>query len=289
MGKISEALEKSNKGQTLENYDEPVSKSTIEQNEAVHSNDTLESNKPLDQKSTTQTDSEVPDSIDQSLVSILKQDSVEAEQFRLLKNNIMFPEKGEPPKSIMVTSPSPNEGKSFVASNLAASIAQSIDEYVLLMDCDLRRPTIHSIFGVSAETGLSQYLSNEKPLSVLLQKSFMNKLTILPAGPVPKNPSELLSSGQMRKLIHEVSLRYTDRYIIIDTPPPYITSEASAIARQVDGIIIVVRHGKTRKKDVQDIIDIYGKTKILGVVQNFAEKRPGYGYGYYKYGYGYSK
>ena len=93
----------------------------------------------------------------------------------------------------------------------------------------------------------------------------------------------------MRRLIHEVRLRYSDRYIIIDTPPPYITSEANALVRQVDGVIMVVRHGKTRKKDVQDIINIYGKDKILGVVQNFAEKRTGYGYGYYKYGYGYGK
>lgn len=231
----------------------------------------------------------ISDDVDKSLVSVLNPDSKEAEQFRLLKNNILFPETGLPPKSIMVTSSSPNEGKSFVASNLAASIAQSIDEYVVLMDCDLRKPTIHKIFGLSGKDGLSQYLLNQKPLSTMLLKTFINKLTILPAGPIPRNPSELLSSGHMRNLIHEMTLRYNDRYIIIDTPPPYITSEASVISRHVDGIIIVIRHGKTRKKDVADIIDIYGKEKIIGVVQNFAEKRPGYGYGYYKYGYGYGK
>ncbi len=229
----------------------------------------------------------ISDDIDKSLVSVLNPDSKEAEQFRLLKNNILFPETGLPPKSIMVTSSSPNEGKSFVASNLAASIAQSIDEYVVLMDCDLRKPTIHKVFGLPGKDGLSQYLLNQKPLSTMLLKTFINKLTILPAGPIPRNPSELLSSGHMRNLIHEMTLRYNDRYIIIDTPPPYITSEASVISRHVDGIIIVIRHGKTRKKDVADIIEIYGKEKIIGVVQNFAEKRPGYGYGYYKYGYGY--
>lgn len=230
------------------------------------------------------------DHVDPSLVTIKNPNSIEAEQFRLLKNNILFPEKGTPPRSIMITSASPGEGKSFVASNLAISIAQNIDEHVLLMDCDLRSPKIHSIFKLSPKLpGLSEYLSKAKPLHSLLVKSFINKLTILPAGTIPKNPSELLSSEQMRRLIQEVKLRYSDRYIIIDTPPPYITSETSALVRQVDGVIMVVRHGKTRKKDVQDIIDIYGKDKIIGVVQNFAEKRPGYGYGYYKYGYGYGK
>jgi len=190
----------------------------------------------------------------------------------------------------MITSASPGEGKSFVASNLAISIAQNIDEHVLLMDCDLRAPKIHSIFKLPPGLpGLTEYLSKAKPLSSLLVKTFISKLTILPAGAIPKNPSELLSSEQMRRLIHEVRLRYSDRYIIIDTPPPYITSEANALVRQVDGVIMVIRHGKTRKKDVQDIINIYGKDKILGVVQNFAEKRAGYGYGYYKYGYGYGK
>ncbi|MBU1340625.1 MAG: exopolysaccharide biosynthesis protein, partial [Proteobacteria bacterium] len=152
--------------------------------------------------------------------------------------------------------------------------------------CDLRSPTIHTIFGLQNPQGLSDHLSTAKPLSSLLVKTFINKLTILPGGTIPKNPSELLSSEQMRRLIQDVKLRYSDRYIIIDTPPPYITSETNALARHVDGIILVIRHGKTRKKDIQNIIDIYGRKKIIGVVQNFAEKKPGYGYGYYKYGYG---
>ncbi|SDT96572.1 polysaccharide biosynthesis tyrosine autokinase [Desulfobacula phenolica] len=228
----------------------------------------------------------MPGNIDPSLVTVHSPHSIESEQFRLLKNNILFPEIGTPPKSIMITSPSPDEGKSFVAANLAISIAGSIDEHVLLMDCDLRLPTIHKLFGLPDTKGLSDHLSTAISLNDLLLKTFIPKLTILPGGTIPRNPSELLSSGQMRSLIHEVKLRYRDRYIIIDTPPPYITSEGNALARQVDGIIVIIRHGKTRIKDVQDIINIYGKEKIIGVVHNFAEKRPGYGYGYYKYGYG---
>ncbi len=224
--------------------------------------------------------------IDPVLVSGLEPQSIEAEQFRLLKNNILFPEKGNPPKSIMVTSFSPSEGKSFVAANLAISIAQNIDEHVLLMDCDLRSPSIQPMFGLEDNPGLSEYLSDGKPLSSLLVKTFLDKLTILPAGKIPANPSELLSSDRMKKLILEIKSRYSDRYIIFDTPPPLLTSETNAISRQVDGIIIVIKQGKTRKKEVLDLIDVYGKEKILGVVCNFARKRPGYGYGYGKYGYG---
>ncbi|MDA3789931.1 MAG: polysaccharide biosynthesis tyrosine autokinase [Desulfobacula sp.] len=229
----------------------------------------------------------IPLNLNPDLVSAHKPHSVEAEQFRNLKNNILFPEKGTPPRTIMVTSASPGDGKSFVSANLAVSIAQSIDEYVLLMDCDLRSPSIDSMFGFSDVDGLSQYLSNAKPLGSLLLNTFLDKLKILPAGQIPANPSELVSSELMRRLLHEVKLRYSDRYIILDTPPPYVTSETSALARQVDGIVLVVRQRRTHKQDIHDIIDVYGREKILGIVYNDAKKPFGYGSG--KYGYGYGK
>lgn len=289
MGKIFEALEKSKhiSSDSVEDQNIPFSSDEQGQKDSIEESAVRVDHKPG--FSMEEADLDSPQNLNASLVTLTKPNSIEAEQFRLLKNNILFPEKGTPPRSIMVTSASPGEGKSFVASNLAVSIAQNIDEHVLLMDCDLRSPKIHSIFNLPQGPGLSEYLSQAKPLSSLLVKTFVGKLTILPAGAIPKNPSELLSSEQMRRLIHEVRLRYSDRYIIIDTPPPYITSEANAIVRQVDGVIMVIRHGKTRKKDVEDIINIYGREKIIGVVQNFAEKRAGYGYGYYKYGYGYGK
>ncbi|WP_291463586.1 polysaccharide biosynthesis tyrosine autokinase [Desulfobacula sp.] len=288
MGKIFKALEKSQQSvekvqRVVDNFDaEIISKSHGQKRyDPAHG--------PVDDMATHDNEIEnITINIDPMLVTGLKPHSIEAEQFRQLKNNILFPEKGNPPRCIMITATSPGEGKSFVAANLAISIAQNIDEHVLLVDCDLRSPSIDSMFGFNNIQGLSEYLSKAKPLSSLLVKTFLNKLTLLPAGTIPTNPSELLSSEQMRRLIHEVKLRYTDRYIIIDTPPPYLTSETSAISRQVDGIIIVIQQGKTRKKDVLDLIDIYGKEKIIGVVYNFAKKRVGYGYGKYGYGkYGY--
>ncbi|MEN8210822.1 MAG: CpsD/CapB family tyrosine-protein kinase [Thermodesulfobacteriota bacterium] len=293
MGKIYKALEK-NRSESLglhsDNEDNPAAETLQE----AHGIKTDRVNTDRVETDGVETSAEpdydaVPENIDPTLVALAAPRSLEAEQFRLLRNNILFPESGRPPRSIMVTSPSPEEGKSFVAANLAVSIAQSIDEYVLLMDCDLRKSTLHELFKLHVDYGLSDYLSSGRTLSSVLKKTYIDKLTILPGGKIPHNPSELLSSEQMRRLLNEVKQRYSDRYIIIDTPPPYITSEGNALVRNVDGIILVVRNGKTRKKDVEDVIQIYGKEKILGVVYNFAEKSPGYGYGYQKYGYGYGK
>lgn len=278
MGKIFSALKKAEKKVTPEQEAVPGDETAVACDDA--DSQVAEKSEEIDQSYASRTNP--------ALVTAAKPHSPASEQFRLLKNNILFPEKGNPPKTIMVTSASPHEGKSFVAANLAVSIAQSIDEYVLLMDCDLRAPTIHTFFGYgSKDQGLSDYLENTAPLSTVLKKAPINKLTILTAGQIPSNPSELLSSDQMRRLLHEVKLRYNDRYIIIDTPPPYITSETNAIARFVDGIILVIRQGKTRIKEVSDILDIYGSEKILGVVTNFSRKTIGYGYGYRKTGYGY--
>jgi len=272
LGKIFKALEKSQANSKKEEKGEKVNETGQEE--------TLKDYKTKEESYT----------IDSAIVSALKPHSVEAEQFRLLKNSILFPEKTVPPRCIMVTSSIPEEGKSFVAANLAVSIAQNIDEHVLLMDCDLRAPSIHTLFSLDNSKGLSDYLNGSEPLTSFFTTTFLDKLKVLTAGKTPLNPSELLASDQMRQLVQEVKLRYSDRYIIIDTPPPYITSETSVLSRFVDGIIIVVRQGKTKKQDVLDIINIYGREKILGVVYNYAKKRAGYGYGKYGYGkYGYGK
>eukprot|EP00767_Chilomastix_cuspidata_P008583 gnl/Chilomastix_cuspidata/9953.p1 GENE.gnl/Chilomastix_cuspidata/9953~~gnl/Chilomastix_cuspidata/9953.p1 ORF type:complete len:207 (-),score=6.48 gnl/Chilomastix_cuspidata/9953:8-577(-) len=180
----------------------------------------------------------------------------------------------------MITSTDKGEGKSFVASNLAVTIAASLDDYVLLIDSDLRNPSIHSFFGFENKKGLSDYLLGKTELKNLLVKTFLDKLTILPGGETPMNPSELVSSEYMKKMIKEVESRYDDRYVIIDSPPPYMTSEANALATYVDGVIIVVKQGYTRKNRLKDLVDIYGKEKIIGVVKNFSTGLFGAGYGY---------
>ncbi len=306
MGKIFKALEKSQVDKTETDQEISVSENGSDANKEIDSaaDGKIVYNVSDETQSISEPDSiqdgimegdspvgsqpeKVPETINSSIITELKPHSLESEQFRILKTTILFPDKGEPPRSIMITSSAPSEGKSFVASNLAVSLAKSIDEYVLLIDCDLRRPTIHSIFGFPPNIeGLSEHLSRDVPISSLLRKTAIDKLTILPCGTPPANPAELVSSTQMSQLINEVKSRYEDRYIIIDSPPPNLTSETNALARQVDGIIIVVRNGKTKIKDVQDLIDTYGRDKILGVVKNFAPIQKAKGY--YKNGYVYN-
>lgn len=220
--------------------------------------------------------------IDKNIVTLLKPYGIEAEQFKKLRTSILFPTAGKSPRSILVTSAISGEGKSFVAANLAVSIAQNIDKHVLLMDCDLRMPTIHTCFGFENRPGLCEYLSGEKALDTLFLKSAVDKLTILPGGGPVSNPAELLSSGQMSKLLKDVTARYSNRYIVIDSPPPRLTAETAALARQVDGILLIIQHGTTRREHVVDLIDMLGKDKIIGVVLNrFNPQLPKYSQGSY--------
>lgn len=210
--------------------------------------------------------------------------SFESEQFKILRTMLLFPQSGKQAKTIMVTSSLPGEGKSFVSSNLAVSLAQNINEHVLLIDGDIRKPSLHKIFGFRDVPGLSEYLSNGPAIPNLLLKTMVEKLSLLPGGSPPPNPSELLSSESMSELILEAKNRYHDRYIIIDTPPPTMTAETSALARQVDGIILVIKTDATPKKMVEDLVGLLGKEKILGVVMNHNNLQPSRYYGYGTYG-----
>jgi exopolysaccharide/PEP-CTERM locus tyrosine autokinase len=210
--------------------------------------------------------------------------SCEAEQFKILRNTLLFPVSGVAPQSILVTSALQDEGKSFVAANLAVSLAMNINKHVLLIDADLRKPDLRRVFGFCDGPGLSDYLGARRSLDSLLVKTTVEKLTLLPGGPVPPNPSELASSEQMSAMLEEVKHRYQDRLIIIDSPPPGLAAETSFLARQVDGILLVVKYGKTPKEDVEDLMEIVGSDKILGVVINYLDMPMSRRYGYGKYG-----
>jgi exopolysaccharide/PEP-CTERM locus tyrosine autokinase len=221
--------------------------------------------------------------IDKNMVTLLKPHSFEAEQFKILRTNLLFPSSGRSPRTIMVTSAVPDEGKSLIAANLAVSIAQSIQEYVLLIDCDIRRPCIHTQFGFGDVPGLSDHLSKGIPVSSLILKTIVNKLSILPGGTLLHNPSELVSSQQMSKLLQEVKYRYSDRFIVMDSPPPKLTAEASALSRQVDGVLLVIEYGRTSREMVLDLVNTIGKEKIIGVVFNKLDMRFAHYYGLGKY------
>ena len=202
----------------------------------------------------------------------------------MLRNTILFPVAGPAPRSILVTSALPGDGKSFVSANLAVSIAMNINKHVLLIDCDLRKPDLHGMFGCGAGPGLSDYLAEHRSLDALLQKTGVEKLTLLPGGPITANPSELASSERMSAMLAEVKDRYQDRLIVIDSPPPGLAAETSFLARQVDGILLVVKYGKTPKEDIEDLMETVGSDKILGVVINYLDMPMSRRYGYGKYG-----
>ena len=203
------------------------------------------------------------------LVAINRPGSNFAESFRFLRARILRPANGTPPKTIMVTSPLRGDGKTLVACNLAATISVSVEEFVLLIDTDLRDPRVHRVFGMEySKEGLSTHLAQGTPLPDLLKKTSLDKLTILPAGNSTKIPVELLSSEKMRQLIRETRDRYPDRYVIIDAPPLELAPESSVIANEVDGVIMVVRYGKTPRKAVKSAMEKISREKMLGVVFN---------------------
>jgi len=172
------------------------------------------------------------------------------------------------PRTILVTSALAGEGKSTVSANFAVAISQMIGEYVLLVDSDLRRPDLHNFFGMPPRPGLAEYLSEDINLADLLIKTDFEKLTLLQAGRVPANSTELLHSEKMNNLIKELKSRYSDRYIIIDSPPIMSTSEPDVLAEQVDGVVVVVRAGMTPREIVEDVVSQINPDKLLGVIMN---------------------
>lgn len=191
-----------------------------------------------------------------------------AESIRALRTRILFPPSGKIPRTLLVTSASPGEGKSFICANLGISLAQGVDNHCLLVDCDLRKPAQHNLFGLNNAMGLSDYLQHKRQLPDLLLPSGVEKLSILPAGPRSINPAELLSSATMSSLVDELSHRYEDRIVLLDSPPLHAASETAVLAQHVDGVVLVVRYGASRREYVKALADAIGREKILGVVFN---------------------
>ncbi len=224
--------------------------------------------------------------LDQGLVTLLSPQDHEAECFRMLKTSILFAPAGPPPRAILITSSNPGDGKSFVAANLAISIAQGPDTPVLLIDCDMRKPTLHRLFGFADSPGLSEYLHDGADLQPLIRKTDAARLHILPAGSIPRNPSELLASERMSSLVNDLTNRH-GLFVVIDSPPATMTADPVILAKFVSGIILVSRYGKTRVADVQMVVEKLGRKKITGHVINRYQHSIREYYGYRKYaGYG---
>jgi exopolysaccharide/PEP-CTERM locus tyrosine autokinase len=209
--------------------------------------------------------------LDSKMVSFFEPSSMAAEQFRKLRSYIIKPGMGNTTKTILITSAMAGEGKSLIAINFAISIASELHSHALLVDCDLRNPTLSRWFGFDEANGLSNYLTGQAELPDILVKTPVDKLSIIPGGALRENPAELIGSNKMKSLVADLKTRYADRYIILDSSPLLATTEPSVINEMVDGIIIVIKAGVTPRESVQQAIKLLDKKKIIGVVLNDLE------------------
>jgi len=191
-----------------------------------------------------------------------------AEAYRHLRTSLLLSSAGQPPKTILVTSSQPSEGKTTTAVNTAVMLAQTGAE-VLIIDCDLRRPRLHSHFNVPNAEGVTTFLSGNSELDGLLQPyDKLPNLKLLTSGPVPPNPAELLGSDEMRKLLSQASERFT--HVVVDSPPAISFTDASILSTMVDGVVLVVHGGRSSRAVVrrakQQLLDV--GANIFGVVLN---------------------
>ncbi len=184
---------------------------------------------------------------------------------------------------VMVASAVAGEGKTLTASNLAMTLSESYQRRVLLIDADLRRPTVHDVFKIPGSPGLSEGLvaSDESPLVV---HDVTPMLTVLTAGRPTNDPTAALTSGRMRRLIDEARTRFV--WVVIDTPPVGILTDANLLSAMVDGAVLVVKAGQTPYQLVQQAVHAIGQDRVVGVVLNRAKvSGRGYGYRYYEQSY----
>ena len=223
-------------------------------------------------------------------ISVLTQPKSQfAESFRALRTALLLSTTGRPPKFLLFTSATPSEGKTTTASNLACILAQG-DSRVLLIDADLRRPNIHHRFGLNGKIGLTTLLTGTTTLADTVQKiPEAPNLDILPSGPVPPFPTEMLGSDAMQDLLRRCGEIYT--YVVIDSPPILSVTDGVILARSADAVVLVVRHGKSSKHVVRRARDLLIRSgaPITGIVLNAVDMSSPEYYGYYGYsGYSYS-
>ena len=205
--------------------------------------------------------------------------SIAAESYRTLRTNIQYSSFDKEYRVIVVTSSEPGEGKSTTSGNLALSLAQD-NKKVILIDCDLRKPSIHKKFKISNLSGLSDVMVGKEELSKVVHRYGQN-LVILTSGKIPPNPSEMLSSKMMNKLIE--SLKETFDYIILDTPPVQAVTDSQILSTKADGTILVVRADRTKKESVQNAVNLLKKVNanIIGTVLNGVDLNRNKYYYYY--------
>ena len=205
--------------------------------------------------------------------------SIDAEAYRSLRSNIEYSSFDDEYRVIVVTSSVPGEGKSTTSGNLAIALAQSGNS-VLLVDCDMRKPSIHKKFKISNAAGTAELLLRKRLFEEVANK-YNENLTIITAGKIPPNPSEMLASRAMTAFIEEMKKEF--KYIILDTPPLQAVTDAQVLSTKADGVLLVVKAGSTKKEMVLNSVDLIKKVqgKVIGTVLNGVENKKN---NYYYYG-----
>lgn len=187
---------------------------------------------------------------------------------RTLRTRILYPPEGPPLRSLLITSASPGEGTSFICASLGISLARGMGGECIIVDGNLYRPVQHKMFGISNVQGLTGYIVNRQAEDEVIVPSGIDNLWLLPAGPLPDDPSELPGKESVIGAMEQLLYRHQDRILLFDTPPFHSTDSTAVLAQQVDGVVVVVRPGSTRRELVKYLVETVGKNKIAGVVLN---------------------
>jgi len=222
-----------------------------------------------------------------ALITMEERNSPMAEAYRHLRTSLLFSSAGKPPRTILVTSSQPSEGKTTTAINTAITLAQS-DADVVIIDCDLRRPRLHSHFGMDNQHGLTNYLSGDKNIEKIIRSyPDLPRLKVITSGPIPPNPAELLSSNEMREMLQSLTVRF--KHVIVDSPPAISFTDAAILSTLVDGVVLVAMANKSSihlMRQFKQRVSAIG-ARIYGVVLNGIKSSSMdydyYGSGYYKY------
>jgi non-specific protein-tyrosine kinase len=205
--------------------------------------------------------------IDKRCIAILP-DEPAAEDYKVLRTQLMQRTRAGGCRTIMITSPRSGEGKTLTAVNLAISFAKEHQQTAILVDADLKNQSVHKLMGFENDRGLVDYLEGDHPLQDLIVWPGIEKLTIVSGGSTVMESAELMASPLMKVLVDELKGRYNDRYVLFDVPPMLGSADAMAFTPHVDGVIMVIEAGRTRVQEIKKAVETIPEEKLLGFVFN---------------------